>query len=175
MSKKLKALVVKEFEKDFSGLDRCIFVAMTGLPAIAADKVRAELASKHVRLRIVKNTLAAVALREVGLKGIEAYLEGPTAIVMGGSDIVDLAKSAGVLKKAGGTITVKGGYGEGKVLTPSDIEALSKVPGRKELLSMLAGAMSGMLGNFAGMLGAVQRNFVYALTAAKDKQGAATA
>ena len=171
MSKKLKALIVRELEKDFAGLDRCIIVSLTGLPATAADKMRRELASRNVRLRMVKNTLTAVALTEVGIKGVDRLLEGPSAIVTGGTDIVDLAKTAGQLSKAGGTIVVKGGYGEGKVLTPLDIEALSKIPGRQELLSMLAGALSGTMRNFAGALGAVQRNFVYALTAAMDKQG----
>jgi len=170
MSKRLKALMVKELENSFAGLDRCIIVGLTGVPATAADKVRADLASRNVRLRIVKNALAAVALREVGLKGVEAFLDGPTAIVTGGGDLVDLAKAAGQLAKAAGTVVVKGGYGEGKVLSPVDIEALSKVPGRQELLAMLAGALAGTMRNFAGALGAVQRNFVYALTAAKEKQ-----
>ena len=169
MSKRLKALVVKELENDFRGLDRCVIMSLTGIPATEADRMRAKLASKNVRLQMVKNSLAAVAFKEVGLGGIEALLAGPSAIVTGGMDIVDLAKTAGELTKARGGVVVKGGYGEGKVLSPKDIDALSKVPGREELLSMLAGALAGTMRNFAGALGAVQRNFLYALDGLKAK------
>jgi len=172
MSKKLKALIVKELEKDFQGLDRCVIVGLTGIPAVEADKMRRQLASKKVRLQVVKNSLAGVALQEVGLAGMKELLAGPTAIVMGGTDIVELAKTAEELTKAGGGVQVKGGYGEGKVLLPKDIEALSRMPGREEMLAMLAGAMSGALRNFAGMLGGVQRNFLYALDGLGKKAAA---
>jgi len=147
-------------------------VSLTGVPAIAADKLRAGLQSKNVRLRIVKNTLAAVALKDIGIIGIEKLLSGPSAIVTGGADIVDLAKTASALSKAAGGVTVKGGFGEGKVLSRTEIEALSKVPGRQELLSMFAGALAGTMRNFAGVLGAVQRKFLYALSAVEDKSSA---
>ena len=78
MSKKLKALIVKELEKDFQGLDRCVIVGLTGIPAVEADKMRRQLASKKVRLQVVKNSLAGVALQEVGLAGMKELLAGPT-------------------------------------------------------------------------------------------------
>lgn len=176
MSKRLKALIVKELSDDFRGLDRCVIVSLTGVPAGDADRMRASLEAKNIRLLVVKNTLAAVALKEVGISGVDTYLKGPSAVVTGGSDIVDLAKIATELTKAKkGVITVKGGFGEGKVLTPQEVEALSKLPSREEMLAKLAYAMSSTMGNFAGVLGALQRNFLYAMTALKDKQNPAAA
>jgi len=173
MSKRLKALIVSELESEFRGLDRCVIVGLTGVPATAADRIRAELESKNVRLKIVKNTMASVAFKQLGYEGLRQFLTGPSAIVTGGADIVDLAKTAGALAKGGAHAVVKGGFGEGKVLSPEDIDALSKVPGRQELLSMLAGAIQAAMGNFAGVLGAVQRDFLYALGALRDKSQAA--
>jgi len=172
MSKRLKALVVKELQNEFAGLDRCVVLSLTGVAATAADRIRADLEAKNARLRIVKNTLAAVAFREIGIAGLDRLFVGPSAIVTGGTDIVDLAKVAGAMSKAQEGVVVKGGFGEGKVLSPKDIEVLSRVPGRRELLSMLAGALAGRMRDFAGVLGAVQRKFLYALTAAKDKASA---
>ncbi len=173
MSKRLKALMVKELESDFAGLDRCVIVSLTGVPVIASDKMREKLAGRKARLQIVKNTLAAVALAEVGIKGIDTLLVGPSAVMTGGVDIVDLAKAAAEMAKGEAGFTVKGGYGEGKVLSSAEIDALSKMPGREELLAMLAGAMAATMRNFAGVLGAVQRKFLYGLTALKDKSSAA--
>jgi large subunit ribosomal protein L10 len=175
MSKRLKALIVKELQDDFRGLDRCVIVGLSGIPAGAAHQIRTQLESKNIRLRVVKNTLAAVALKELGITGVEAYLEGPSAVVTGGSDIVDLAKTADELAKSRDGVVVKGGFGEGKVLSSQEIAALSKLPSREEMLAKLAYAMSSTMGNFAGVLGAVQRKFLYALTALKDKEPAAAA
>ena len=174
MSKRLKALVVDQLQSGFAGLDRCVIVSLTGVTAISADKIRAQLEGKNARLRIVKNTLAAIALKEIGLAGIERLLVGPSALVTGGADIVDLAKMAGEMSNAQeGVVVVKGGFGEGKVLSPRDIETLSKVPARPELLSILAGTLAGRMRDCAGVLGAVQRKFLYAVTALKDKSSAA--
>lgn len=169
MSKRLKALIVKELEKDFGGLDRCIIVGLSGIPAIEADRIRRQLASKQVRVQVVKNSLAGVALKQIGLSGLDTLLDGPSAIVTGGTDIVDLAKTTEQLAGAQKAVIVKGGFGEGKVLSPVDINTLSRLPGRQEQLAMLAGALSGALRDFAGMLGAVQRNFLYALDGLKEK------
>ena len=50
MSKRLKALIAKELENDFRGLDRCVILGLAGIPAVAADHIRAELASENARL-----------------------------------------------------------------------------------------------------------------------------
>jgi large subunit ribosomal protein L10 len=176
MSKRLKALIVKELQDEFRGLDRCVIMGLSGIPAGAADHIRTHLESRNIRLRVVKNTLAGVALKELGLAGMEEYLKGPSALVTGGSDIVDLAKTAAELAKSRDGVVVKGGFGEGKVLSSQEIAALSKLPAREEMLATLAGAMSATMGNFAGVLGAVQRKFLYALKALEgQKAGAAAA
>lgn len=173
MSKRVKALIVKELQDEFQGLDRCIIVGLSGVTAGAADAMRTSLESKNVRLKVVKNSLAAIALKEVGLAGIEAYLDGPSALVSGGTDIVDLAKTADGMAKGEDGVTVKGGFGEGKVLSAEEIDVLSKIPGREELLGQLAYAMSAKMSGFASVLGAVQRNFLYAMSALKDKSSEA--
>ncbi len=172
MSKRLKALIAKELLSEFSGLDKCVIMGLSGIPAVSADRIRADLRSRNMRLQVVKNTLASVALKEVGISGVEEYLEGPSALMTGGGDIVELVKAATELVKIEKGFEVKGGFGEGKVLSPQEVAMLSKIPGRRELLGSFAYAMSAAMGNFAGVLGAVQREFVYALTALKDKKTA---
>jgi large subunit ribosomal protein L10 len=171
MSKRLKALIAGELARDFQGLDSCVIMSLSGVPAVKADKVRADLRSKNMRLRVVKNTLASIAFKEAGLAGVGELLEGSSAVVTGGGDIVELVKAACGLAKDEAGLVVRGGYGEGKVLTAAQVEELSRIPGRQELLGSLAYAMSSAMGNFAGVLGAVQRKFVYALKALEGRAG----
>ena len=172
MSKRLKALIAKELSKEFDGLDKCVIMGLAGIPAVSADRIRAGLKSRDMRLQVVKNTLASVALKEAGLSGVEEYLDGPSALMTGGSDIVELVKAATDLAKEEQGFEVRGGYGEGKVLSPGEVATLSKIPGRQELLGSLAYALSAKMSGFAGVLGAVQRNFVYALNGLKEKGAA---
>ena len=171
MSKRLKALIASELAGDFKGLDSCVIMSLSGVPAVKADKVRAGLQSKNMRLRVVKNTLAAIAFKEAGLPAVGELLDGPSAVMTGGGDIVELVKAACELAKDEAGMVVRGGFGEGKVLTAGQVEQLSKIPGRPELLSSFAYAMSSAMGNFAGVLGAVQRKFAYALKALEEQIG----
>ena len=171
MSKRIKALIAEELARDFQGLDSCVIMGLTGIPAVKADEIRADLKGKNVRLTVVKNTLASIALKEAGVEGVGQYLDGPSAIVTGADDIVSLVKAAMALADDVDGFEVRGGYGEGRLLSAVEIDALSKIPGRHELLGTLAYAMSSTMGNFAGVLSAVQRKFVYALNALKEKVG----
>ncbi|MCD6404899.1 MAG: 50S ribosomal protein L10 [Planctomycetes bacterium] len=170
MSKRLKVLIAKELESDFRGLDRCVILGLTGIPAVAADHIRAELASKNARLQVVKNTLAAIALKEAGLVGVDEYIDGPSAVVTGGDGLLELVKAAAEIAKVQEGFELKGGWGEGKVLSPADVRELSNIPGRPQLLASLASAMESKMVSFAGALGAVQRKFLYALGALESRK-----
>lgn len=170
MSKRLKILIARELEDGFRGLDTCVIMGLTGVSAVRADRIRAQLQSRNLRLRVVKNALASIAFKETGLGGVEEYLDGPSAVMTGGGDIVELVKAATRLAREEKGLTVTGGFGEGKVLTPREVQDLSRIGGRRELLTSLVSAMSGAMGNFAGVLGAVQRKFLYALEALKDRK-----
>lgn len=169
MSKRIKALIAKELANDFQGLDKCVIVGLTGIPAVKADEVRAGLKSRNMRLQVVKNSLAEVALKQAGIPGVAELFNGPGAVMTGGGDVVELVKAAWQLTKDAEGFSVLGGYGEGKVLSADEVEILSKIPGRRELLGSLVWAMSSSLSNFAGVLGAVQRKFAYALVALEEE------
>ncbi|MEW6713018.1 MAG: 50S ribosomal protein L10, partial [Candidatus Riflebacteria bacterium] len=53
--------------------------------------------------------------------------------------------------------TFKAGYMDGKPLTVDQLNALSKIPGRKELLSMLASAVQGPIRKLACVLDALRK------------------
>lgn len=169
MSKRIKTLIARELANDFQGLDKCVIVGLTGIPAVKAGEVRAELKSRNMRLQVVKNTLAEVALEQAGIKGVAELFDGPSAVMTGGDDVVDLVKAAWQLTRDEEGFSVLGGYGDGKVLSAGEVETLSKIPGRRELLGSFAYAMSSSLSNFAGVLSAVQRKFAYALVALKEE------
>jgi len=170
MSKRLKALIARELEEDFKGLDKCVIVGLTGIPAVEADRLRADLDSRDMRLQVVKNSLASIALRKTDMAGLERFLDGPSALLTGGSDVVELVKAATDVSRKEEGFWVRGAFGEGRLLSPEEVEQLSKIPGREELYARFAGALVSKLSGFAGVVSAVQRNFVYALSALKSQR-----
>ena len=57
-----------------------------------------------------------------------------------------------------------------QVLSAKEVEALSKLPGKQELISMLISRLNGPAYGLANVLKAGTRNLVYALKAIADKK-----
>jgi large subunit ribosomal protein L10 len=59
---------------------------------------------------------------------------------------------------------------EGKPMAPASIEALSKLPGRQELMSQVLGVLQGVTVQFVSTLNEIPRSFVGTLKAVADKE-----
>lgn len=142
-------------EKDFLVIDS------SKLDAINENKFRAALREKGVGVFAVRNALARRALNDLGVDALNPVLAGPSTLVWGGEDVVELSKEITKWSKDEERIEVKGGTVEGNTLSPDDIIALSKSPGRMELIGeiitlatsparAIAGALLGPARTIAG-------------------------
>jgi len=64
---------------------------------------------------------------------------------------------------------LKGVYFDGRFFEKKDVEALSKLPSRKELLAMVVGSLQGVISSFVGTLNGVLTTFVGTIQAIEDK------
>ena len=64
---------------------------------------------------------------------------------------------------------------EGKLLSKEQLEALSKLPGRQELLGMVASCMQGPIRKIAAVCQAPILKLAYALDAVREKKEKETA
>ncbi|NTU60303.1 MAG: 50S ribosomal protein L10, partial [Deltaproteobacteria bacterium] len=69
-------------------------------------------------------------------------------------------------------LVVRCGALGGKLLSAADVEALSKLPSRDQLLGQFVGVLQGPLRNLVGVLSGVPRSFVQVLSAIQDKKAA---
>jgi len=83
------------------------------------------------------------------------------------------AKALVEFAKKNTAFELKAGMLDGKLLAVADIKALAELPSREELLAKMLGSMSAPASNFVGVLAAVPRTFVQALSAIKDQKDAA--
>lgn len=153
MSKATKKAMIDSIRNRIGDNKNFLVADTSKMDAITANKWRITLREKDIEVFSVKNTLARVALHEVGVTALDPYLEGPSTLIWGGTDVVALSKE--ITKWARDMeekLQVKGAAIEGSSLDTKGVTALSKSPGRAELLSILAGQILSPGANLAGAL-----------------------
>jgi large subunit ribosomal protein L10 len=151
MSKPVKDLITKEYQDRYGTLDSACVVSVIGLDGVTANKLRGELATKKIRLQVVKNSLARRAFSEGPLAPLGASLDGPCALVTGGESIIDVAKALIELKRTYPLVELKVGMlaGDPELLS---VEQLAKMKSRNELLGEIAMLISSPGRRLAGCL-----------------------
>jgi large subunit ribosomal protein L10 len=152
MSKVVKQLMIADLQASLGDCREVLVVDVSKIDAVSTNKWRLGLQKKQIRVIGVKNALAAKALSDIGLPGIRDVLKGPSAIVFGGEDIVALAKEMAEAVKQIQKLEIKGGAIGETSLSAAQVDSLSKSPGRKELLSQIAGLIRSPGARLAGAI-----------------------
>jgi len=144
----------------------------TGLNVAHITDLRRRLRAVGVEYVVVKNTLARRALTAQQLKdgGLEPFLAGPTALVLGGADPVGAAKVLTDFAKEFDKPSIKVGLVEGKPITQAQVKSLAALPSRIQLLAQLGGALQAPMAGFLGVLNGLLYSMVGALEALKTKR-----
>ena len=139
-----------------------------GLTVHDATELRRSL-SDQARFSVVKNTLMQRAAGEAGIEELKALLEGPTAVAFVSGDVVAVAKRVVDASKKYPALVLKGAYMEGKVLGPSEAQALATLDPRDVMLSKIAGMLKSEMTRAASMFQALQSRFLGVLEAYREK------
>lgn len=126
-----------------------LFTDYRGITVEDVTKLRATLRKSNTEYTIIKNNISRRALEKCEIQGLEAVVEGPTAVIIGKEDYLEPAKAIYEYTKDHDFYKIKGGIVEGKVMTAEEIVTLAKLPSRETLISMLAGGLLGTISKFA--------------------------
>jgi large subunit ribosomal protein L10 len=166
-----KAAVAEIKEK----LERASAVVLTnyrGLNVAAMTELRSKMREAGVEFKVVKNTLTRFAAEEAGLKDLDDFLKGPTAVAFGYDDPVTPAKVVADFAKQYKQLELKGGILDGNILQPENVKELADLPSREVLLAKIVGGMQGPIAGFVNVLNGVPRNLVYVLDAIREQKEA---
>lgn len=152
MSKYVKELVIDDIHRRLGDARDVLVIDSSALDPITDHEFRGKIRQEGVKMLTVKNNLARKALEKNGVKGLETVLAGPSTLIFGGEDVVALSKILIKITKGYQKIAVKGGSVEGTTLDGDAVTALSKSPGRLELISQIAGLILSPGGRLAGAL-----------------------
>ena len=152
MSRQVKDMQIEDLQSRLGDSRDMLVVDVSKLDAISANRWRLGLVDKQISAFTVKNSIARNALARIGVSGIDELLAGPSTLVWGGDDVVALSKEISRWAREMKGLVIRGATVDGHGLDASGVEALSKSPGRAELISALAGLLLAPGGQLAGCM-----------------------
>jgi large subunit ribosomal protein L10 len=141
-----------------------ILTEYRGMRVSELTKLRRELRPKGTEYHVTKNTLLLRAANQLGYTGLDDALAGPTAVAFVKEDISGGAKAILDFAKTNKTIVIKSAILKGKLLSADQIEALTKLPTKEELIAKMLGSLNAPTSNLVNVLAQPPRNLVTALS-----------
>ena len=146
-----------------------IFTNYRGLTVEQITDLRGRLRAQQADYKVVKNRYAKLAFEQLDKGAAADVFVGPTAIALVKDDSAAIAKLLFDFAKDT-SVEVKGAYVDGRFFDAAQTEALSKLPGRDQLLAQLMATMNAPLQNLVYAMNGVTQKLVRVLQAVADKK-----
>ncbi len=149
-----------------------ILANYAGLSVSDQTNLRAKLDAAGGEFLVAKNNLLKIALKEkLGdlPQELEDVLNGPTAVIFAQNDAVMATKALTEFAKDKELPQIKLGLLDDKILSVHEIQALSKLPSREQLLATLLAQLQAPAQALVRQLATPAQLLVYALDAIARK------
>ena len=156
-----KTEAIERIKNDVKSPSSFIFTEYRGLKVEQITELRKKLRENACTYKVVRNNLARIAFEDADIKDVDSWLTGPTALAMIAEDANLAAKTLFEYAKDAPALVIKGAVVDGEIYDAKQIEAFSKLPGKKDLIAM-----------FMSTVNATTSKFVRTLQAIVDKGGA---
>ncbi len=166
-----KAKAVTALQADLERASAVIVTAYRGLKVAELQDLRRKLRPRGVEYHVVKNSLFRRAADAAGQGALQSLLTGPSAVALGSSDEVELAKALVDEIRTFKALKIVGGLLAGQAMSADDVQALAKLPPRSHLQAMLVGSLQAPLSQTVATLQAPLAQLVRILDA-KSQQAA---
>lgn len=168
-----KTASVAEIKNKLTGSVGVILADYRGLSVKEMQELRSKVREAGGEVKIYKNTLTEIAVRELALPSMDEFLVGPTAFVFAQDDPVGPAKAVVDFAKKHAALEVKGGLIRNAIVDEATIKVLAALPSREELIAKLMGTLLNPIRGFMGMANAPAAAFVRVLGRVADQKAAA--
>lgn len=153
MTRNEKVELIAKLEEGFKASEAIVVCNYRGLSTKKLEELRNNARENNVKVQIVKNTLASIALNNSGKSGLTLK---DTNIYLWGEDQLSVSKVAAKFEENNDKFEIKAAHIEGEVADISKVKALAKMPSRNELLAMLLQVWNAPITNFTIGLNALK-------------------
>lgn len=168
-----KKAIVAEVAEVASGAYSAIAAEYRGLTVGQMTELRARARNSGVYVRVIKNSLARRAMEGTDFACMAEGMTGPLVMAFSQEDPGAAARVIKDFAKENDKLVVKLVAIGGKLLAPSDIDTLAKMPTYEQAISMLMGTMKAPIQKFVTTLNEVPGKLVRTVAAIRDAKEAA--
>ena len=162
---------IERFQGEVAAAKTLILADFKGLTVGEMEELRRKLREAGGHVRVIKNTLANVALHNLGIEELDGDLGGQIAFVFSDKDAVVGTKVAHEFARRNERFILRGGYFNGRRIGVEELRALATLPSRRELEAGLVGVLAAPLTEFILTLTASLSEFIATLKARAEKLG----
>ncbi len=155
MTKTRKKELIDDLTNEFKSSNGLVVADYKGLSVPQIEELRNLARVEDVKVRVVKNTLASIALKNADMSGIE--LKNTNLVIWGDDQLAVCKVSAKYAKIQEDNFEIRVGYMEDEIADVAKIEALATMPSRDELIGMLLSTWMAPVTNFTIGLDALRK------------------
>ncbi len=161
-----KVDIVENLQELFAGCNIGILTDYRGLTTTELNNLRRKLGEADIKYRVVKNSLAQIALRNAGKEELAEMVSGPIAVAFGYGEIPETAKAlTEYITATKSALAIKGGYFSDTVLSAKDVSALAILPSKEILIAQVLAGMQSPITGLVNVLAGPIRNVMGVLQA----------
>lgn len=172
MDRTQKEELVASLHDLFGNTTLMVVTCPIGLTVAQATDLRRQMRDAGAGFKVTKNRLTRLALKGTKFEGLSEMFTGPTAIAYS-EDPVAAARVAVQFAEKNEQLTIVGGALDEKLLDPSAVNSLAKLPSLDELRGKIVGMLQTPATRIAGVLQAPGGQLARVLNAHATKGEAA--
>jgi large subunit ribosomal protein L10 len=165
MATEKKMQMVETLQQTFSRSQAGVLTDYRGLTTAEINDLRRKLREAGIEYKVVKNSLAQIAAKNVGMADLAGSFTGPMAVAFDFSESPVVAKVlVDHLRATKSIMTIKGGFLADRALSAKEVETLARLPSKQVLVSQvmagiqspLYGLVNVLAGPIRGIMGVLQ-------------------
>ena len=172
MPTKKKQQMVQTLGEKLKDTNGVILTQYQGMTVAEISELRLKLRPLNSEYTVVKNTLASLALKKLGMEEFSKSFTGPTAVAIHRGDPVSATKVLVELTKEHAKLKLMAGFMDGKVLSADEVKYLATIPSREVLIGKMLGSLQSPMYGIVNVLQANIRNVVQVLDAVRKQKEA---
>lgn len=166
MNKAEKAEVIASVAEKLIDAKGLYLVNYQGINVQEVNELRREFSKSNVEYRVVKNTLAKLAIDKVGkYEKIKDYFVGMTGIAITREDPIAPAKVIKKFKEKYNKLDLKACYVENSFFDGAKLDEIAALPSKPEIIAGILGSLQSPISGVVGAINGVMRDLVGVLDA----------
>ncbi|MCI7421468.1 MAG: 50S ribosomal protein L10 [Alphaproteobacteria bacterium] len=140
MNREEKTELLNTLHEVFSNAESVVITEYLGLTVAEADELRNKVRDAGASLRVTKNRIARLAVKDTKFEGLADLFKGPVAMAYA-NDPIAACKACVEFAKNNEKLVIVGGALSDKALTLDEIKELAAIPSMDELRAKLVGLL----------------------------------